>query len=240
VLIGGCSLPGALSQPPSLGVFLLLLLGAVLLNLALSVALLYAGERRGRARGVREGLLRELSSLRIQAGADAVARKAALLRELDALGAVPAQLDGFELSGADLRGVRLSGCSLRDANLAGADLQGAVLDQADLFGASLPGANLARGTLRGTNLRGCNLEGASLVKTQLERANLHRAELVGANLHRAALAGARLTLARFARREGGALQLTVHESVDDWIRARLDHEGRYREPDERVTVLRAG
>lgn len=205
----------------------------VLVNTALTFALLWGWERLVRRRRHREALLRELRHLRPWATAEGVLRKAGLLRDLNALGASPPDLDGCELEGADLRGVGLAGCSLRGANLAGANLQGADLDAADLFGATLSGANLALASLRGTNLRGCDLDGAALIKAQLQRANLHRASLVHTNLQGAALEGTRLTLARFLRPEEGGFQLTVHPSVEDWIRARLASDGRYREAADR-------
>jgi uncharacterized protein YjbI with pentapeptide repeats len=223
----GCSAP-ALGQPPGLGALLALLAGAVLLNAGLTVALLLGWERVRRRGRLREALLRELAHLRPWSGEEGMLRKAGMLRDLNALGAAPAELDGCELEGADLRGVRLSGCSLRGANLAGADLQGAVLDGADCFGAALAGANLALASLRGASLRGCDLDGAMLAKADLEGANLQRASLVHTNLQAARLAGARLSQARFLRPEAGGFQLTVHPSVEDWIRARLDAEGRYR------------
>jgi Pentapeptide repeats (8 copies) len=227
-VLGGCS-TGALERPPSLGALMGLLAAALLLNGLLTAVLLAAWERLGRRRRLREGLLRELEHLSGWASEEGVRRKAGLLRELDALGVAPRELDACELEGADLRGLRLAGCSLRGANLAGADLQGAVLDGSDCFGARLAGANLALASLRGANLRGCELDGAALIKADLAGANLHRASLVHANLHRAALGGARLTLARFLRPEAGGFQLTVHPSVEDWIRARLDAQGRYRD-----------
>jgi uncharacterized protein YjbI with pentapeptide repeats len=229
----GCS-AAALERPPSLGALTGLLAAALLLNGLLTIALLAAWERLGRRRRLREGLLRELAHLRGWATDEGVRRKAGLLRELDALGVPARDLDACELEGADLRGLRLAGCSLRGANLAGADLQGAVLDGSDCFGARLAGANLALASLRGANLRGCELDGAALIKADLAEANLHRASLVHANLHRATLAGARLTLARFLRPEAGGFQLTVHPSVEDWIRARLDAQGRFRDQDADV------
>lgn len=227
-LLAGCS-AAALQHPPSLEAMLALGAAVVLVNTALTFAVLWGWERLLRRRRQREALLRELRHLRPWATVEGVLRKAGLLRDLEALGATPTDLDGCELEGADLRGLRLAGCSLRGANLAGANLQGAVLDAADLFGADLSGANVGLASLRRANLRGCTLDGAMLSKTQLQGANLHRASLVHANLHGAALAGARLSLARFLRPEEGGFQLTVHPSVDDWIRARLGPDGRYRD-----------
>jgi uncharacterized protein YjbI with pentapeptide repeats len=223
------SLSSALRAPPTLGTLIVLLAAVVLLNTLLTAAVLLAWERLRRTRRLREALRGELRHLRHLATDEGVQRKAGLLRDLNALGAVPAELDGCELERADLRGVRLAGCSLRGARLAGADLQGAVLDGADLFGGVLAGANLSLASLRGANLRGCDLDGAALIKADLQHANLHRANLVHTDLHGAALEGARLNLARFARPEEGAYQLALHPSVEDWIRARLDDEGRYRD-----------
>ncbi len=225
--LAGCAAAPALQRPPALGTLLALLAGSVLLNTGVTAALLLAWERLRRAARLREALLRELRHLRHGDSAEAILRKTGLLRDLNALGNVPDELDGCELEGADLTGVQLAGCSLRGANLAGADLQGAVLDGADLFGAALPGANLALASLSGANLRGCDLEGAVLIKADLRNANLHRALLVQADLHRARLDGARLEQARFARPEDGTVGFSLHPSVDDWIRASLDREGRY-------------
>lgn len=229
VLGGGCAAQGALAAPPGLGALIGLLAAAVAVNVAATAALLLAWGRLSHRRHLREALRRELRHLGPAAGEEAVLRKAGLLRDLNALGDVPGDLDGCVLTGAGLQGVRLTGCSLRGAHLAGAQLQGAALDGADLFGAELTGANLALAGLRGANLRGCALSGASLVKAALPGANLHRAELVDTDLHGADIRGARLSLARFARPVAAPLQLTVHPSVDDWIRARLDEQGRYRE-----------
>jgi uncharacterized protein YjbI with pentapeptide repeats len=236
------SLVELLNRPPTLGTLIVLLAGVVLLNTLLTTALLLAWERMRRSRRLREALRRELRHLRLLATEDGVQRKAGLLRDLNALGAVPEELEDCELERADLRGVRLAGCSLRGARMAGADLQGAVLDGADLFGTGLAGANLALASLRGANLRGCDLDGAALIKTDLRDANLHRADLVHADLHGAILQGARLVQARFARPEEGAYQLTLHPSVEDWIRERLDAEGRYqeRQPQSVLALIRAG
>ncbi|HKI98208.1 MAG TPA: pentapeptide repeat-containing protein [bacterium] len=225
----GCSPAAALAQPPGLGTLIVLLTLVVLLNTVLTAALLLGWERVRRRPRLRDALLRELGHLRSWATEEGVLRKAGLLRDLNALGAVPPELEGCELEGADLRGVRLAGCSLRGANLAGADLQGAVLDGADCFGVALAGANLALASLREASLRGCDLDGAMLAKADLRGANLHRASLAHANLQGALLAGARLAQARFLRPEEGGFQLTVHPTVEDWIRARLDGEGRYQE-----------
>jgi uncharacterized protein YjbI with pentapeptide repeats len=225
---GGCSAL-ALERPPTLGVLIALLAAAVVLNTVLTAALLAAWDRLRTRRRLREGLHRELRHLRHLATPEGVLRKVGLLRDLNAQGSVPEELEGCELAEADLTGVRLAGCSLRGANLSGADLQGAVLDGADLFGAVLTGANLALASLRAASLRGCRLDGAQLIKADLTEANLHRASLVQADLHRANLQGARITLARFARPEAGPLPLTLHPSVEDWIRARLDADGRYRD-----------
>ena len=226
--LAGCAVSTTLQRPPALGTLLALLAAAVLLNAGVTAALLFGWERLRRASRLRETLLRELRHLRHGDSAEAILRKAGLLRDLNALGEVPEELDGCELEGADLTGVRLAGCSLRGANLAGADLQGAVLDGADLFGAALPGANLALASLAGANLRGCDLEGAVLIKADLRGASLHRATLVQADLHRAHLDGARLEQARFARPEEDSVGFSLHPSVEDWIRARLDREGRFR------------
>jgi hypothetical protein len=204
---------------------LLLALEGALLNLALLAAFL---ELRGRLteRGARRRRFeQELSHLRAWAGEEGALRKAGLIRDLNALGATALDLEQAILRGAGLAGSNLKGARLTSADLRGADLQGAVLDGADLFGADLTEANLALASLRGANLRGCILEGAALTKADLTGANLSRAVLVNANLHGANLTDVALERARFAVRDAGRFEQTVHPSVDDWIRARLDPKG---------------
>ncbi len=182
-----------------------------------------ATARRSRATRYSE----ELGYLRAWGGAEARRRKAGLIRAVNALGAVPRDLENAVLAGADLRGAKLAGCNLRAADLRRADLQGAVLDGADLWGAELSGANLSMVALRNANLRGANLENAELVKAEMDGANLHRANLVNANLYGTNLARTRLDRARFAVSGQGGLAQQLHSSVEDWIRERLDEEGQY-------------
>ena len=218
--VAGFSVPG--------DAILLLSAGALLKAVVLGLVLL-TWERLGRKRRMREHLRRELRYLRQWADTAGVLRKAGLIHDLNALGWAPAELEACVLNGAELKGARLAGCRMRAANLSGADLQGADLDGADLFGADLSQANLTLASLRGANLRGANLEGAALVKAELDHANLHRANLLHADLHGTRLEGVRLERARFAHGEEGLLRQIVHPSVEDWIRARLDERGCYRE-----------
>ncbi len=229
-LPAGCAGALELSAPLTVGDAWAWLAAGALLNAVVLGALLLAWERLTRARRERAALRRELRYLRLWSDPPGILRKVGLLRDLNALGAVPESLEECLLAGADLKGVRLAGCRLRGARLAGADLQGAELSGADLFGADLGEANLAMSALRGADLRGANLEGASLVKAELEHANLRRANLVNADLHGARLDGVLLERARFALRQEGLFQQTVHPSVEDWIRERLDNQGCYRTP----------
>lgn len=172
----------------------------------------------------------ELRYLLSWSGEESRRRKAGLIRELNALGIVPADLENAVLARADLKGANLRGCNLKGADLRRADLQGAQLDGADLWGADLKGANLSLAELRGANLRGCNLENAELVKVSFGEANLHRANLVNTNLYGTDLARVRLDRARFAAAGEGGLagqMQQIHSSVEDWIRERLDEEGFY-------------
>lgn len=239
--LGACA--GAVS--PDAALLAGAIAGALVLNTALTLLVVWGWSvRRARGRS-RRGLLRELERelrhLRHWAGEEGALRKAGLLRELEALGARPPDLTGYELSGADLGGLELAGVCLRGANLAGANLQGARLDGADLFGVKLADANLSLSGLRGANLRGAELTRARLVKADLRQASLQRADLVDADLQGARLDGVVLEHARFADPAGAPderrpFQLACHPSVEDWIRARLDADGRYREqgpgPDE--------
>lgn len=91
--------------------------------------------------------------------------------------AIPAQLQGADLTGRDLSRRYLGGANFRGANLAHAnlfmtDLSGACLAGADLTGADLSGANLIRADLREAILVGANV----LV------ADLNNALLLGTNL----------------------------------------------------------
>jgi hypothetical protein len=172
----------------------------------------------------------ELRHLRTWGGEEGRRRKAGLIRELNALGAAPLDLENAVLARADLKGTNLRGCNLRGADLRRADMQGAVLDGANLWGADLSGANLTMSSLRHANLRGCNLENAELVKAEVAEVNLHRANLVNTNLYGTDLSQVRLERARFAERGEGGLLEQVHSSVEDWIRERLDEQGLYNEP----------
>ena len=209
---------------------LALLAQGALLNVALFAAYLALRERWARRDDEAERLQRELRYLRAWAGEEGRLRKAGLIRDLNALGAVPAHLEQIVLAGADLSGVDLRGCALRESDLRGANLQGARLDGADLWGADLGGANLTLASLQGATLRGCVLRDAQLPKSNLEGANLHRADLVNANIEGARLEGANLERARFATAgEGGQGEFpqAIHSSVEDWIRERLDERGCY-------------
>ncbi len=203
-----------------------LIMGAVL-NVILFAWFLWAWAAATAKQGRVTRYGEELGYLRAWGGAEARRRKAGLIRAVNALGAVPRDLENTVLAGADLRGANLAGCNLRAADLRRADLQGAVLDGANLWGAELSGANLSLVTLRGANLRGANLENAELVKAELDGANLHRANLVNANLYGTNLAHTRLDRARFAAPGQGGLAQQLHSSVEDWIRERLDEEGQY-------------
>lgn len=200
---------------------------ALLLAAMLPLALRWWESRTEKSRTVRQllGGLRHLRRLDSEAG---VLRKTGMIRDLNALGETPPELEGCLLRGADLRGVALDGCDLRGADLSGADLQGASLAGAELFGADLAGANLTFANLHGANLRGANLEEARLNKADLRECNLHRANLVDADLNRARLEGATLDKARFLPQGGDPLRHGVHPSVEDWIRARLDYRGIFR------------
>lgn len=169
----------------------------------------------------------DLRYLRSWAGEEGRLRKQGLIRDINALGAVPADLEAAVLAHADLAGADLHGCNLKGADLRGANLRGAILDGADLWGADLSGAELTMASLRSASLRGVNLEGAELVKARLTGADLHRANLVGTNLHGTDLTRVRLHRTRFAAIEEGSLPGTVHSSVEDWIRERLDEKGCY-------------
>ncbi len=235
-VLGVASLVGSwaagLFSPHQWRTLALLAQGAIL-NAALFAAVLWVRDRFGARRARLAQLRRELGYFRAWASEEGILRKEGLIRDINALGEAPgdlaeAVLRGARLSGADLRGATLNGCDLSSANL-----QGALLEDAALWGANLAGADLTRSNLRGANLRGCNLENAQLVKASLDGANLHRANLVNANFEGVRLADTRLERARFAPPERGALPQTVHSSIEDWIRERLDNQGRYREPDSR-------
>ncbi len=219
---------GLLGDDPRATLFLILLAG--LWNAFLLLAVLLAWRRLTRHRTRLERLNEELRYFRAWGGEEGRLRKEGLIREINALGAAPLDLEQAVLAGCDLRGCNLSGCNLRGANLQGADLQGAVLDGANLWGADLAGANLNLAGLRHASLRGSNLEDANLAKAELEGVNLHRANLLNASFHGADLKNAVLERARFAPRAEGDFPQAVHPSVEDWIRERLDNEGFYRPP----------
>lgn len=234
LIAGGCSpaswLEASLSRLDLLVVVGgLLLLQAGLVVLALP-RLLRSWERRAARERRIERLHEGLRHFRLWDDPAGVIRKVGIILDLNALQIVPHELEGTLLPGADLRGARLEGCQMRGVVLTGADLQGASLAGADLFGAELAGANLTFANLDGANLRGSNLEGARLNKAGLTGANLHRANLLDADLSRARLKDAVLDKARFGNGLPEPLRQGVHPSVEDWVRARLDHEGRY-QPD---------
>jgi len=211
---------------------LALLVESAALNVGLLTALLWLWHRLTERRRLVQQLDRELRYFRTWGGEEGVRRKAGLIRDINTLGAVPESLEQAVLSGADLSGADLHGCNLRGADLSGADLQGAFLERADLWGANLSGANLSLANLHGADLRSGDLDEATLVKCNLAEADLHRASLVGANLEGSGLEGARLHRARFARRGADEFQESVHASVEDWIRARLDARGYYTASEE--------
>lgn len=224
---GGCAWMQTPGQAVTLGDLPgLLLLGAVLNGLVL-LAMITIWDRATRQGRLRRPLERELRLLRHLATPEGLARKTALLHELNHLGGVPRELDDTVLSGADLRGMCLAGCRLRSVRLDHADLQGADLRDCDLFGADLAHANLAMADLTGSDLRSADLESAQLIKTNLTGVRLRRANLVNADLQGADLSTARLEHARFATDSRDPLPRTMHPSVDDWVRARLDVEGRF-------------
>ncbi len=229
LFLAGCSGVPACQQPPTLQQLLWIVLGGFAVNAVLLGALLPVWNRWSEWRRLRDGLLRELRHLLPGESEEARLRKVGLIRDLNDLGWAPTHLEEVMLPGADLRGVRLDGCNLRSARLAGADLQGASLIGADLFGADLSGANLALSSLRDADLRGCDLEGARLTKARLEGATLRRANLVNADIQGVRLEHARLDRTRFAAGGGASFRSRVHPSVEDWIRARLDGKGYYRE-----------
>lgn len=208
---------------------LALLAQGALLNVALFAGYLALRERWMRREDEVARMLSELRYLRAWAGEEGRLRKTGLIRDLNALGAVPAHLEQIVLAGADLSGADLRGCALRESDLRGANLQGARLDGADFWGADLTGANFTLASLRGATLRGCALRDAQLPKANLESANLHRADLVNANIEGARLEGANLERARFAMGDASAGEFpeAIHPSVEDWIREKLDDRGCY-------------
>ena len=214
---GVAELPAMLLQ----GLVTALVMGAMLLGWS------YFSGKRNMIRQLR----RELRYFKTWSDREGIYRKVGLLRELNELGAPPGELEGIVLDGADLRGIDLKGCRLRGGHLNTADLQGAMLDGADLFGVEMAGANLELASLNGANLRSANLEGASMVRAEMAEADLQRANLTGVNLNKANLGRVNLHRARFAYRQAGLFQQTVHPSVEDWIRERLDEQGTYQSPD---------
>lgn len=220
---------GGLLQGQYLVVLYFVLLG-VFFNVALLATFFWLWMNLNSKRERRIQYNQELRYLRAWGGEEGRLRKQGLIRELNALGAVPNDLEQAVLAGADLAGANLRGCNLRGADLSEANLRGADLDGADLWGADLSGAKLNMASLRSANLRSANLENAELEKAQLTGANFHRCNLVNANLHGSDLSRVRLERARFGARPEGAFQQTVHSSVEDWIRERLDEKGFYTTP----------
>lgn len=199
-------------------------------NALVFVALLALLERVAWRRRERRRCQRELGYFLTVGGSEGSARVQGLVRELNALGARPRTLAGALLPGIDLSGADLTGTSLRGAQLLAANLHGAELAGADLFGCNLSDAVLSLANLQGANLRSCDLTGAKLVKARLTGADLHRAVLVDANVDGVELAQVSLELAQFARPDGDDMPQALHPSVEDWVRERLDAEGRYRTP----------
>ncbi len=226
ILLAWAGWAGGLLQGGNLTILYFVLLGAVL-NTMLLAALFWAWSGLGGRRARRREFNRELGYLRGWSGEEGRLRKQGLIREINALGGAPEDLEQAVLEEADLKGADLKGCNLKGADLRQANLHGAALDGADLWGADLTGANLTMASLRNANLRSSNLTGAELVKAQVAGASFHRCTLVNANVYGTDLARAGLERARFAGREQGAFRQTVHPSVEDWIRERLDGQGRY-------------
>ncbi|MDH4121544.1 MAG: pentapeptide repeat-containing protein [Deltaproteobacteria bacterium] len=205
-----------------------LALGAVFNGLAFGTVVWGLSKMRVRER-LANRLERELGYFRAWGGEEGILRKTGLIRDLNRLGLVPQDLEQVRLEGARLAGARLGKANLREAVLVGAVLQGADLEGADLWGADLSGANLNMAGLAGANLRGADLRGAVLIRADFRGANLHRADLTGANVEGAMFDMANLERARFAGENDRQLPQTPHPSVEDWIRGRLDGEGRYQE-----------
>lgn len=217
---------GGLLQGGNLANLYFILLGA-LFNVFLLALFLWGWMNLSSRRERRHLYNQELRYLRSWGGEEGRLRKQGLIRELNALRAVPGDLEQAMLAQADLAGADLRGCNMKGADLREANLHGATLDGADLWGADLSGAKLTMASLRSANLRSANLEGAELVKVHMTGADLYRGNLVGANLHGCDLRRVRLERARFAAMEEGSFQQTVHSSVEDWIRERLDEKGCY-------------
>ena len=194
------------------------------------VALLAIAERLTWRRRERRRCQRELGYFLTVGGREGSTRVQGLVRELNELGATPRSLAGALLPGIDLSGADLTGTSLRGAQLPEANLHGAELAGAELFGCDLTGAMLSLANLQGANLRSSNLTGAKLVKARLTGADLQRAVLVDANVDGVELAQVSLELAQFARPDGDEIPQSLHPSVEDWVRERLDPEGRFRTP----------
>ena len=93
--------------------------------------------------------------------------------------AIPAQLEGADLTGRDLSRRYLGGANLRGAKLAHANLF-----MTDLSGACLVGADLSGADLSGTNLIHADLRDASLIGTNLLVADLNNAILLGTKLQK--------------------------------------------------------
>ncbi|MCZ6556436.1 MAG: pentapeptide repeat-containing protein [SAR324 cluster bacterium] len=224
---------GGLLEGQYLVVLYFVLLG-VLLNVVLLALLLWAWMNLGGRRARCLEYNQELRYLRSWGGEEGRLRKQGLIRELNALGSAPEDLEQATLETADLSGANLKGCNLKGANLRNANLHGAALDGADLWGADLSNADLSMASLRGANLRSANLQDAELVKAQVANTNFHRSNLFNANLYGTDMSAANMKRTRFAGREQGALQRTVHSSVEDWIRERLDSAGFYTSSDAEV------
>ena len=106
--------------------------------------------------------------------------------------------------------LNFAGMNLRYVNLKGADLNGANFKGADLTRSDLRGAELI-----GANLFCANLEGVELVGVKLIGARLNGAELISANFKGSKLYGANFRGAK---------------NIPDWIKAKLDKDGIYRDP----------
>lgn len=100
-------------------------------------------------------------------------------RRTDVASAIPAQLQGVDLTGHDLSRRYLHGADLRDATLAYANLF-----MADLSGACLVGADLSGADLAGANLIDADLRDATLNRANVLVADLNNAILLGTKLHK--------------------------------------------------------
>ncbi|MEE8554604.1 MAG: pentapeptide repeat-containing protein, partial [bacterium] len=122
-LLAGASVPaawlGGIYRTGGADTLALLVQGA-LFNAFLLALFLDLRERAQRRRRSLERLQRELRYFRTWSGEEGMLRKVGLIRDLNALGAVPEDLQQAALPGADLSGAQLQGVPLREADLRGA------------------------------------------------------------------------------------------------------------------------